>query len=183
MMYAFVGFFDHKTEQNLRNLWKQLSQHGISHYSEESQHRRPHITIADYDHPDKNKFIALMDEFYGTKPQVEVTFNGLGTFLGSGTLFISPTVSTTLSDFHEGHHDAFKHDNKDPNSFYLPGKWVPHCTIANRLSHEKLVEAFDYCSNNLSMSDTRITEVALLELIYDDGKCVSSPTVYSKKLK
>ena len=65
--YAFVGYLDHETEVNFRRLWKDLSEQNISHYGVETKGKRPHITIADYDALDKNRFIQLADRFYEDK--------------------------------------------------------------------------------------------------------------------
>lgn len=182
-MYGIIAFFDNKTEEFLRQIWRELVDNSISFYSEESGDKRPHITIADYNKIDEEKFIDSMDEFYGSKEEVEITLSTLGTFLNSGTLFISPTLSKDLLDFHNGHHEYFKAYNDDPNSFYLPSKWIPHCTIANRLSHEKLIEAFDFCSRKIGMIKATISEIALIKVIYEGNKCIAAPTIFSKKLK
>ena len=65
--YVFVGYLDHETEVNFRRLWKDLSEQNISHYGVETKGKRPHITIADYDALDKNRFIQLADRFYEDK--------------------------------------------------------------------------------------------------------------------
>ena len=94
--YAFVGYLDRETEVNFRGLWKDLSEQNISHYGVETKGKRPHITIADYDALDKNRFIQSADAFYADKEQVDLTLNILGTFISTGTLFIAPTLSTKL---------------------------------------------------------------------------------------
>lgn len=181
-MFAIIALLDKKTENLIKELWQDLRKQSISFYAEEVEDRKPHITIASYNHLDKDEMIQSMDQFYDSTFQVEITFNSLGTFLNSGTLFLSPTMSTSLSNLHRTHHDFFKRFNDNPDSLYLPGKWVPHCTLANRLSHDKLCEAFKYCSKKLSTIDARITEIALIETILTDGRCIAAPEVYSKKL-
>ena len=146
--YALVAYLDYETEEWFRKSWKDLSEKNITHYGVETKGKRPHITIADYDNLDKDRFMDLLDKFYKEKSKVAISLNILGTFINTGTLFRSPTLSTELLDFHSSHHNYFKEFNKDENSFYLPGKWSPHCTIASRLSNDNMIQAFRYCKNN-----------------------------------
>jgi len=181
-MYGFIGLLDSKTEELIKEIWRDLRKQSISFYGEEIEDRKPHITIASYNQLEHDEFIHSMDQFYAATPAVKITFTTLGTFLNSGTLFLSPTMSAPLSNLHRNHHENFKKYNDNPDSLYLPGNWVPHCTLANRLSHEKLSEAFAYCTQKINTIHAQITEVALIETIFEDGRCVSAPEVYSKKL-
>jgi hypothetical protein len=63
-VYAVVGYLDNETESKFKNLWKILSDRGITHYGIETNCKRPHITIADYNILDKDKFIRLFDCYY-----------------------------------------------------------------------------------------------------------------------
>ena len=182
--YAFVGYLDRETEVNFRGLWKDLSEQNISHYGVETKGKRPHITIADYDALDKNRFIQSADAFYEDKEKVDLTLNTLGIFIGTGTLFIAPTLSTELLDFHSSHHDYFRTFNENETSFYLPSKWSPHCTIASRLDEDKMVQAFSYCKKNIDKIQGTLSEIALIELkLNDDGVVIEDTVIFSKELK
>lgn len=184
-MYAVAALFDNETEKCIKNLWNSLRDKEISNYGQEVKDRRAHITIADYNNLDKNSFIELMEEVYKDKNEIEISLSILGTFIKSGTLFVSAAITTELQEFHKNYHDKFAEFNDDPNSFYLPGKWVPHCTIASRLNDENMLKAFDYCSKELKMIKGKITEIALLEFqeFNEAGVCINAPIIYSKKLK
>jgi 2'-5' RNA ligase len=109
--------------------------------------------------------------------------NTLGTFINTGTLFIAPALSTELLDFHRDHHNCFKEFNGNENSFYLPGKWSPHCTIASRLSEENMLQAFTYCRNKINKFNAKLNEVALIEVkLNEDGIAVDDRVIFSKVL-
>jgi RimJ/RimL family protein N-acetyltransferase len=181
--YAFVGYLDTKTEARFRQLWKNLSVNNITQYGVETKGKRPHITIADYDNLDKGRFINLLNEFYDNKTKIEICLNILGTFINTGTLFIAPALSTELLDFHRDHHNYFKEFNENENSFYLPGKWSPHCTIASRLSEESMVPAFGYCRNKINKLQAKLNEVALIEVKQnEDGIAVEDRVIFSRVL-
>lgn len=182
--YAFVGYFDYETEAHFREIWKGLSDSNITQYGVETKGKRPHITIADYDNLDINRFVELLDDFYDNKPKIDVSLNILGTFITTGTLFIAPAMSTELYDFHKNHHSYFKAFDKNKNSFYLTGMWSPHCTVASRLSEGNMIQAFGYCKRNISKINGKINEVALIEIELDDyGAAIEDKIVFSAELK
>lgn len=177
-MYGLIAIFDEKTEQVIKDIWKELKEKSISSYAYEVENRRPHITLASYNHIIKTEFIKQMDEFYNDKPTIDITFNSIGSFLNSGALFFSPTVTRELMEFHSNHHKYLKQFNDDPNSLYIPDNWIPHCTLANRLSPKKLSEAFNYCSIRNSNIYGKIKEVALIDVPNKNKATI----IYSKEL-
>lgn len=181
-MYAIVAHFDRETETIINKIWSDLSTHSISKYAEEIPDRRPHITLASYKNLNLEGFIPVFDDYYQSQNRLPLTFNMLGTFLKSSALFLTPTPSIKLLNFHTQHHQHFDQYNDNPNSLYLPDRWIPHCTIANRLSSGKLEEAFTFCSKNLPIIHAQIKEVAIITTIMENNQCVSAPTVHSISL-
>lgn len=182
--YALVGYLDNETERNFKRLWTDLSDKNITQYGVENRGRRPHITIADYDNLDKNRFIELLEKFYEEKQKVEISLSILGTFINTGTLFIAPTLSTELLSFHSNHHNHFKEFNENEKSFYLPGKWSPHCTVASRLDEDKMLKAFRYCKSGMGKINCKLNEIALIEIkLNDNGIAIEDIVIFSKELK
>ena len=182
--YALVGYLDDETEAWFRKSWEELSEKNITQYGVETKGKRPHITIADYDDLDKDRFIDLLRKFYEDKSKVDISLNILGTFINTGTLFLAPTLSIELLDFHSSYHIYFKEFNKNESSFYLPGKWGPHCTIASRLSEDNMMQAFRHCKNNLNKIYGKLNEIALLEVELNDiGIAIKDTVIFSKELK
>ena len=182
--YALVGYLDNETESHLKKMWKYLSENNITQYGVEKKGNRPHITIADYDNLEKDIFVDLLNKFYEDKPKIDIVLNILGTFINTGTLFLAPTLSTELFDFHRNHHIYFKEFNKNKESFYLPGKWSPHCTIASRLSDDNMIQAFRYYKNNSNKIYGKLSEISLIEIeLNDDGIAIKNTVVFAKALK
>lgn len=182
--YALVGYLDYETEECFKDLWKGLSEDNITQYGVSTKGKRPHITIADYDNLKKDIFVDLLNKFYEDKSKINISLNILGTFMNTGTLFLAPALSSELLDFHINHHIYFKAFNENQNSFYLPGKWNPHCTIASRLSVDNMVLAFKHCKNNLSKIDGKLNEIGLIEVeLNDEGIAIEDNIIFSKILK
>lgn len=178
-MYGVVALFDAKTEQIIKDIWTELREKSISFYADEVVDRKPHITLASYHSLDMLRFIEQLDAFYENKPEIDIRFNSIGSFLNTGILYLSPHVTKNLIEFHENFHIQFKSFNDNPESVYLPEKWVPHCTLANRLSMDKLVEAYNYCLYRNDRIVGKIQEIGIIEMVSKNN----APMIYSKSLK
>jgi 2'-5' RNA ligase len=182
-MYWVAALFDEETEQEIRQIWEELREEKISYYADEVKDGRPHITLASYSELDKSKYITDMKKCYENKGEIEICFNTLGSFLNYGTLFFSPTVTKNLMDFHALHYEFFEDVNSMANPLYMPGKWIPHCTLANKLPEEELAKAFQYCLKRNDSINGRITEIALIELAEDQGEQMEAPIIFSVPLQ
>lgn len=80
---------------------------GISGYVDEVPNRRPHLTLADYSNLDEAEFMDMFDRFYNARAGFSLNFGMLGTFIGSGTLFLAPNPAAELLKFHAEHHQYF----------------------------------------------------------------------------
>ncbi|WP_175987773.1 2'-5' RNA ligase family protein [Bacillus sp. Marseille-Q1617] len=182
-MFWVTAQFDEETENLIKTIWKELRDHSISYYIDEVQDGRPHLTLASYKELDKENYIKQMDIFYDDKKCFDITFNHIGSFLNYNTLFLSPTATKELLDFHTHHHKHFKTFSTEANELYEPGQWIPHCTLANKLEADQLSKAFHYCVDRIGLTKGRIEEVGLIELAKQDGDTMHAPLIYSKKLK
>ncbi|MCV5434160.1 2'-5' RNA ligase family protein, partial [Escherichia coli] len=87
-------------------------------------------TLADYNELNVHLYKEKLGEFVAMQENMElVTFPSVGVFPTNGTVFLAPTVTDELLKFHHSYHDYFNNFHDNPNSYYVPGKWVPHCTI------------------------------------------------------
>jgi 2'-5' RNA ligase len=103
-MYGVIALFDERTEQMIKDIWRELSEKSISFYAEEVEDRSPHITLASYKDLNCIEYIKQLDVFYENKSEIDITFKTIGTFLNSGALFFSPIVTKELLEFHSQHH-------------------------------------------------------------------------------
>ena len=163
-MYALVACFDTRTETTVRELWDELSLRGISQYAFEVENRTPHVTLASYETLSVEAFIQQMDEWYPMQSRFELTFQSIGSFLNTNILYLTPLVDDRLLHFHRRHHDVFQTFHDSDSSMYVPSRWVPHCTLANRLSETKYVEAVTYMMRYGKTIQGFITRVELIRL-------------------
>ncbi|TCI29103.1 2'-5' RNA ligase family protein [Exiguobacterium sp. SL-10] len=180
-MYGMIALFDEQTEKRIREVWEGLKREGITSYAFEVSDRQPHITLASYNRLDVEAYIGLLDTHYQSKEVVHLTFSTVGTFIQSGALFLSPTISSGLRGLHSEHHRVFGSFNDNVESLYLPESWIPHCTLANRLSKKEMKDAFEYCTDTVKPLSGKVVEVALIELVTpSDVRVVHSVSLSEK---
>ncbi|WP_394405212.1 2'-5' RNA ligase family protein [Streptococcus sp. 20-1249] len=123
----------------------------MSDYARQVQNRKPHVTLASYEIVDsQSEFIESLKQFCEQRSQFTVTLSSVGSFLQSGTVFFSPVLSGELQKLHAELYQQFKAWKTD--NLYSPGKWIPHLTLANYLSVEKLPHAFALCQQYPTLS-------------------------------
>lgn len=67
----------------------------------------------------------------------------LGTFPGiTGALFLGVQVTTELLALHADVHAALAGQPIRHWAYYLPGNWIPHCTLAEGLGKSEAARAF-----------------------------------------
>ncbi len=181
-MYAIEMFMNYELEHDIRKIWGGLSDNAITSNMIDIKHIRPHITLSVYNEIPIIEFKEQFNIFTKDISKFDLSFDILGTFPVSGTIFISPTVTSKLLEIHKKTHIFFENYKESTNEYYLPNKWNPHCTLAIQLNSEKMIETFEYCIKNFKPLKGKIEEIAIDKIIIDGNKIVSSETILSKKL-
>jgi 2'-5' RNA ligase len=176
-MYGVIAIFDEYTDRIIRRIWEGLREESLSFYADEVIDRVPHITLASYEKLDERSFMKRMNDIYTSQMSIDISFNSLGSFFKSGALYLSPIMTGDLKKLHNKHHLAFKDLSEHSSSRYQPDGWIPHCTLANRLSAAKLAEVFTYCIG-MSTITGKITKIGLIKV---QGN--TAPVIHSINLR
>ncbi|WP_274650889.1 2'-5' RNA ligase family protein [Paenibacillus humicola] len=179
-MYAVELFFDAPFEAYVRSVWKTLSDRNISTEMQDICGVRPHLTMAVYDDiPRLDTFFERFSAWTESSPAIHLKFDVLAFFPASGTLFLGPTVTDSLIRWHRQYHAEFDELLPNPHSFYVPNQWVPHCTLAIRLTPDQAAEAMAFCYPDFRPLQTRVIEAGVVKLGYDSNhRCTSSSTIH-----
>lgn len=180
-MYAIIATFDRVFTYKIRELQSELTNIiGTNQLAEVE----PHITLADYNELDVNLYTEKLKEFVAFQENIAaVTFPSVGTFPTNGTIFLAPTITNELLRFHHSYHDYFKTFHDNPNSYYVPEKWVPHCTIANGLNSNQFLSVMEYIYEKFDVTTASIEKLKLIKVNYENGSAVSSSILAERNLK
>ncbi|MBG9719752.1 hypothetical protein COL41_06990 [Bacillus mycoides] len=180
-MYAIIATFDRVFTYKIRELQSELTNIiGINQLAGVE----PHITLADYNELDVNLYTEKLKEFVAFQENIAVvTFPSVGTFPTNGTIFLAPTITNELLRFHHSYHDYFKTFHDNSNSYYVPGKWVPHCTFANGLNSNQFLSVMEYIYEKFDVTLASIEKLKLIKVNYENGSAISSSILAEYNLK
>lgn len=163
MPYAIEMFFDKNSDAYIRQIWRTLKENDISSFMHDSGNT-PHISLAVFNKLDVSDADQKLHDFSARMPKFQIPLVNIGTFpTGEGVLFLSPVVTEELLHFHKALHDLFNDAKDDQWPFYLPGLWIPHCTLALNLTREKLHEAFDAVLSTHKPLGVEVDRIGLVE--------------------
>lgn len=132
-MHALVAFFDDEADAKVRELWRRIGA---------KYEHPPHLTyaVASTIGPKVRKELREDLERLWLP---DLWLQSLSTFSTTeNVLMLAAVVDTELLAVHSAIHDVLAGKVKNPSAYYLPGNWVPHCTLAHDLDDEAMRAAF-----------------------------------------
>ncbi|MGW5981291.1 2'-5' RNA ligase family protein [Bacillus mycoides] len=174
-MYAIIATFDCVSTNKVRELQNELT--NIIETNELAG-VEPHITLADYKELDINLYTKRLEEFVAFQENISTV-----TFPTNGTIFLAPTITDELLRLHHSYHDYFKTFHDNPQSYYVPGKWIPHCTIVNGLNSNQFLSVMKYIYEKFDVTIASIEKLKLIKVNYEDGFAISSSILAEYNLK
>lgn len=164
MPYALQLYFDPGTDAMVRQLWCRFAEAGIARHLAESANR-PHLTLAIYDDLDVAMAERELLLFVPTLATFPVTFAHVGVFIHpAAVVFLAPVVTSGLLELHRATHERFAGIGNGVHQFYLPGRWVPHCTVALHLAPQTLPLASEVVQEVPLPTTGTVTEVGIVRV-------------------
>lgn len=162
MNYSVVFYFDDETNDKIKSLMHLIVDNGVNDYLI-SNKVPPHITIADFECEDISTVINLLEVYKEEIRQDCVYWASIGLFNPS-VLFLAPIVNQFLLRSCEMVNNLIKVIPKaENNSNYMLYQWVPHTTIAAKLSSQELEKAFLATNNNFKAFGGYVTKLAIVQ--------------------
>jgi hypothetical protein len=134
---AICLLFDDKSERAIRALWDRVEELGVPSMSSHTHRRHvPHVSYAVLRSWDLSAVTAAVAALGAASP-VELTFDGVGLFrrgrtwlvAGAGAEFVARQQRVV---------DAVVATGADLHKHYVPGTWLPHCSLAPRVTLTQL---------------------------------------------
>lgn len=124
----------------------------------------PHISLAGYETVAVEKLEPILAEFAGLTPRFEVSLAAVGLFPTSqGVVYLAPVVTQQLLGLHERFSAQVAATGHTAHPYYQPGNWIPHCTVAQDLALDQVVEAVRLCLAGRVFGVGQIGAVGLIE--------------------
>ena len=131
MALAVCLLFDRKSERAIRALWDRLEQQGVPSLRSHTHGRHvPHVSYAVLRSWDQTAVAAALDDL-GDGASVELSFDGVGLFRRGRTWLVAG-VSTDFVARQSRVVEAVTATGAELHKHYVPGTWMPHCSLAPR---------------------------------------------------
>jgi 2'-5' RNA ligase len=131
--YAVELRFDADLAERVRGLWRALEEVGAGSFGPGGA-PVPHLSLAVYDDEDEVDEAAASDlvaELAARGAPIDIAFASLGVFpTEESVLFLAPVITPALLDLHAAYHGMAHRLGATCRPYYLPGRWVPHCTLS-----------------------------------------------------
>jgi len=142
--YAIELYMDPALENQVLKSWNVLARRQIS-TSLITTASRPHITLfSTTSLLDPLKLEPLLKTLTTTTSPFPLSFSSISSFSNdNNTLFLSPTPSLALLNFHSNLIDSIVKENVvDVGDEFCVGNWIPSCEVAKNVSKGRMTEAF-----------------------------------------
>ncbi len=153
-------YVDDQADAAVRRLWLLLADAGLPSLATRTHRRhRPHVSLAVAESLADADLAALRPVLNAPRPALHLYV--LGTFPGGeGALFLGVQVTAELLAFHAEVHAALASQPIRQWAYYLPGNWIPHCTLAEGLDRAETARAFGLLAGYQPVSAT-VTSVGV----------------------
>lgn len=163
MSVAVAMYLDPEAEARIKGIWRELAEKHVSSHMLDSGWR-PHISLAVFDHLDIEDARNRLASFAAGIPPFPITLSSVGRFSGENdVLFLSPLMSEELLRVHRDFHRLFECHRDAEWEYYLEHRWVPHCTLAERLPNDSIPKAVEIGRGISLPIEARIIEMAIVE--------------------
>lgn len=160
MPYAIELYFDEESKKKVDQIRNQLEFNSINI----DKGTKPHISLAIYEDIPIERFKEDLQMFSNELKPFDITLSSVGMFVTQEpVIYLAPTVTKELLDIHEKFHIFFEKYNNQTWDYYLPGKWVPHCTLAMNLNDKMVNKTIDICRNSQLPINVKINWIGILE--------------------
>ncbi len=159
--HAVVLYPDASLERKVRGVWAGLADAGVRSLLPGLQ-VRPHVSLTCYEELDVPRFREELERFVRKRPVLPVSFSHVGVF-PKGVVFLGLTCTEALLTFHREFHACLRGFWEASFDLYLPGSWVPHCTLGIELRPEEIAPAVDVARTIKLPVEARLERVALLQ--------------------
>lgn len=138
---AVEFYFDPESEKKIFAFRETLYQQGVSRI-QGAMNDKPHISLAVLPKMDTNRLTTLTQVFSKSLHRFDFQLSALGVFPTPENVFLLyPVPSPMLLEIHARFHRMLKEENIPVSEYYLPGNWVPHCTLEFNLPEDELCRA------------------------------------------
>ncbi len=159
-MYLVSIYFDEKTNRRIRQYIDKVAETTGNTFMLDSE-VPPHITISAFEAKDEKRVIEVMGQAITGLEKGTLEWVSVGQFFPY-VIFLAPVVNRYLHDVCACVNDELSQmDIIKFSPYYQPFQWLPHTTIAKKLSKEEMRIAFEVLQESFGMFEGEVVKIGL----------------------
>lgn len=159
-MYLVSLYFDDKTDKIIRKYIKKIASESKNTYMIDNS-VPPHITLSAFETQKENVVIEQIEQLIDKIGQGTIKWVSVGAFLPH-VLYVQPVLDTYLYELSESLYNNLKNINDILiQTCYQPFNWIPHTTLAKKLSEEDMIVAFKVLSKSFTIFEGRCVKITV----------------------
>lgn len=146
MAYGLELHLDPATEATVLELRRTLAGAGLPTLA--GTRERPHLSLVRFDVAAPEHFGSVLSRFAAGEPPLDLVFPCLGVFTRpTAFVFLAPVPAPELLAFHRRVHEWMAGVSRVHADLYVPGQWIPHCSLTLPLEPGHLPKAVEVCQS------------------------------------
>lgn len=159
-MYLISIYFDKKTNRKIQHYIDKVAKKTRNTYMVDGQ-VPPHITISAFETLNEKCAIEALEHAIEKLRKGKVEWVSVGQFFPY-VIFLIPVLSEYLYEISAIVNDELSNTNGIKISpYYRPFQWLPHTTIAKKLTKEQMQTAFEVLQNSFGMFEGEAVRIGL----------------------
>ena len=159
-MYLVSLYFDDKAAVRIESFINKVSEKSGNTFMTDNN-VPPHITITSFQTAEENRVVEILDKRIKDIEAGIIDLVSIGVFKSS-VIFLAPVLNEYLHNLSVNIYESISLvDNISISKYYLPFQWMPHTTIAKKLTKEELITAFQELEKNFTIFSGMIIRISL----------------------
>ncbi len=160
MQYLISIYFDERTDKAFRSYIEKVARRSGNTYM--TGHQVPaHITVIAFEAEDEEEVIAAVERCVAKLQCGTLQWVSVGA-LPNGVLYIAPVLNEYLHRMSEIFYNEINAlEGVRMNRFYQPFQWLPHTTIAKKLTNQEMLEGFNVLQSEFVCREGKVVRIGL----------------------
>lgn len=159
-MYLISIYFDERTNRRFQQYIDKVAEKTGNTFMLDGE-VPPHITISAFEIQDEAVVIEALNSLVHKLQKGQLTWASVGQFFPY-VMYMTPVLNEYLHEMSEMIYLALSDlVGVQVSAHYMPYHWMPHTTIAKKLSEEQMRIAFEVLQNSFSVFEGEVVRIGL----------------------
>lgn len=159
-MYLISIYFDERTNSIIQQHMNMIAKATGNTYMLDDD-VPPHITISSFETDNEEKAIEVLEHLTNKISTGIIQWVAVGAFMPY-VIYITPVLNEYLHSISEKvYEELHEHQHVSVSKYYRPYQWLPHTTLAKKLTKEQMQKAFEVMQNQFGVFEGIVTQIGL----------------------